>query len=179
MAEELKQTEAEVVEEAPAKKKTVRKTTKKTTAKKAEKVEEAPKAEEAKVEETKVEENDVDEKLIYRPAIIKDFSVIKHIIMTEETQRLRQEENALVFAVDKKATKLEIKAAVQAIFQGKVKSVNTMNVMPKTRRVGRYTGKLAAYKKAIVRFDSSYDLAKVSDAASSEDRKANVEADEK
>ena len=79
----------------------------------------------------------------------------------------------------KEADKLEIKAAVQAIFQSKVKSVNTMNLMPKTRRVGRYSGKLPAYKKAIVRFDSSFDLAKVTDAVATEERKANAESDEK
>lgn len=170
MAEEIKN--AETVEEVPAKKKTVKKaaakktTAKKTTTKKAKKVEEAPKAEE------KVE-------LLFHPATIKDFSIIKQILVTEETQKLRDKENALVFAVDKKASKLEIKAAVQAIFQGKVKSVNTMNVLPKTRRVGRYSGKLPAYKKAIVRFDSSFDLAKVTDAVANEERKANAESDEK
>lgn len=114
-----------------------------------------------------------------RPAIIKDYSVIKHIIVTEETQRLESTDNAMVFAVDKNATKLEIKAAVQAIFRAKVKSVNTMNLMPKTRRVGRFTGKLPAYKKAIVRFDSSFDLGKVASAVAAEDRQANAESDEK
>lgn len=164
MAEEIKN--AEAVEEVPAKKKAVRKTTaKKTTAKKAKKVEEAPKEEAVELQ--------------FHAATIKDFSIIKQILVTEETQRLRDKENALVFAVDKKASKLEIKAAVQAIFQGKVKSVNTMNVLPKTRRVGRYSGKLPAYKKAIVRFDSSFDLAKVTDAVASEERKANAESDEK
>ncbi len=169
MAEEIKN--AETVEEVPAKKKAVKKTTakkttaKKTTAKKAKKVEEAPKEEVVELQ--------------FHAATIKDFSIIKQILVTEETQRLRDKENALVFAVDKKASKLEIKAAVQAIFQGKVKSVNTMNVLPKTRRVGRYSGKLPAYKKAIVRFDSSFDLAKVTDAVASEERKANAESDEK
>lgn len=179
MAEEIKT--AETVEEVPAKKKTVRKTAaKKTTAEKKTTTKKTAKAASVK-EEAKVEEAPKAEaaKLVYRPAIIKDFSIIKHIIVTEETQRLREEENALVFAVDKKADKLEIKAAVQAIFQGKVKSVNTMNLMPKTRRVGRYSGKLPAYKKAIVRFDSSFDLAKVTDAVASEERKANAESDEK
>lgn len=179
MAEEIKT--AEIVEEVPAKKKTVRKTAaKKTTAEKKTTTKKTAEAASVK-EEAKVEEAPKAEvaELVYRPAIIKDFSIIKHIIVTEETQRLREEENALVFAVDKKADKLEIKAAVQAIFQGKVKSVNTMNLMPKTRRVGRYSGKLPAYKKAIVRFDSSFDLAKVTDAVASEERKANAESDEK
>lgn len=158
MAEEIKNTEAETVE-APA----AKKATKKTTAKKASKAE-------AKVEVPEYKT---------RPAIIKDYSVIKYIIVTEETQRLQTEENAMVFAVNKKATKLEIKAAVQAMFSAKVKSVNTMNVMPKKRRVGRYSGTLAAYKKAIVRFDSSFDLGKISASVATEDMKANEETDEK
>ncbi len=110
-----------------------------------------------------------------RPAILKDFSILKHIIATEETMALRDKENALVFAVDKKATKLEIKAAVQAIFQAKVKSVNTRNVQGKQRRVGRYVGKLPDYKKAIIRFDSSFDLGKIQDAYANEERQANSE----
>ncbi len=115
---------------------------------------------------------------VTRPAIIKDYSVIKHRIVTEETQRLRSEENALVFAVDKKATKLEIKAAVQAIFSAKVKSVNTRNLQRKIRRVGRFSGYLPQYKKAIVRFDSSFDLGKITAAVANEEQQAN-ETDEK
>lgn len=113
-----------------------------------------------------------------RPAIVKDYSIIKHRIVTEETQRLQAEENALVFAVDKKATKLEIKAAIQAIFSAKVKSVNTRNVQRKIRRVGRYEGFLPQYKKAIVRFDSSFDLGKITAAVANEEQQAN-EADAK
>lgn len=113
-----------------------------------------------------------------RPAIIKDYSIIKYIIVTEETQRLEQSDNAMVFAVDKKATKLEIKSAIQAIFRAKVSKVNTMNIRSKSKKVGRYEGKLPSYKKAIVRFDSSFDLGKVTAAVASEERQANVE-DEK
>ncbi len=113
-----------------------------------------------------------------RPAIVKDYSIIKHRIVTEETQRLQAEENALVFAVDKKATKLEIKAAIQAIFSAKVKSVNTRNIQRKIRRVGRYEGFLPQYKKAIVRFDSSFDLGKITAAVANEEQQAN-EADAK
>lgn len=111
-----------------------------------------------------------------RPALLKDFSILKHIISTEETQKLRVNENALVFAVEKTATKTEIKAAVQAIFSAKVKSVNTIRVTGKTRRVGRYVGKLPDYKKTIVRFDSSFDLSKIQDAVASEEMKSNEEA---
>ena len=92
---------------------------------------------------------------------------------------LQTEENAIVFAVAKSATKLEIKAAVQAIFNAKVKSVNTMNVPAKRRRVGRYSGFLPSYKKAIVRFDSSFDLGKIASAVATEEMQANPETDEK
>ena len=121
----------------------------------------------------------VKEAPITRAPIIKDFSILKHIIATEETQRLQTEENAIVFAVAKSATKLEIKAAVQAIFNAKVKSVNTMNVPAKRRRVGRYSGFLPSYKKAIVRFDSSFDLGKIASAVATEEMQANPETDEK
>lgn len=110
-----------------------------------------------------------------RPAVIKDYSILKYVINTEETQKLQNSDNAIVFAVSKTATKPEIKAAVQAIFSAKVKSVNTIRVTGKTKRVGRYEGKLPDYKKAIVRFDSSFDLGKMKDLVASDEMKANVE----
>jgi len=55
------------------------------------------------------------------------------------------------FYVHKEATKIQIKQAVEKMFDGvKVDSVRTMNVKGKTKRVGKYTGKTAARKKAIV-----------------------------
>lgn len=152
MAEETKKVEETVAEpkKAPAKKK-------------------AAKAK--KVEETAVEFN-------FRPAILKDFHILKHLIVTEQSQTLRDKENALVFAVDPKADKLEIKNAVQAVFGAKVQSVNTINVRRKPKRVGRYSGFLPAYKKAIVRFDSSFDLGKIQEAVATEETKS-AETDEK
>ncbi len=56
-----------------------------------------------------------------------------------------------IFEVAKSATKPEIASAVEAMFKGtKVKSVNTMIMKPKTRRVRYVPGKTAAWKKAIV-----------------------------
>lgn len=172
MAEETKKVTEEVAETAEKKtthKKAATKKTaaKKTTAKKAT-------AKKAAAEEKKPEENTTPE-FNFRPAIIKDFEILKHMIVTEETQMLRDKENALVFAVDTKADKLEIKNAVQAIFGAKVKSVNTINVRRKPKRVGRYSGFLPAYKKAIVRFDSSFDLGKIQEAVATEEMKATPE----
>ena len=44
----------------------------------------------------------------------------------------------------------QIKQAIEKIYNVKVTNVNTINVKPKTKRVGRYTGKTSAYKKAII-----------------------------
>jgi large subunit ribosomal protein L23 len=57
------------------------------------------------------------------------------------------------FKVAKKATKIDIKNAVEKIFEVKVLQVNTMNVSGKTRRVGVHTGKTSNWKKAIVTID--------------------------
>lgn len=144
------------------------------TKKVAEEVAETPKTKKAAKKAEKAPESAAKE-FTFRPAIIKDFEILKHLIVTEETQALRDKENALVFAVDKKADKLEIKNAVQAIFGAKVKSVNTINIRRKPRRVGRYSGYLPGYKKAIVRFDSSFDLGKIQEAVATEEMKATPE----
>ena len=49
------------------------------------------------------------------------------------------------------ANKIEIKQAVEAMFDVKVESVNVMNIKPKTKRVGRYEGKTNRRRKAIVK----------------------------
>ena len=54
------------------------------------------------------------------------------------------------FKVAKKATKTQIKAAVEEIFKVKVASVNTLNVYGKIKRQGRTEGLTGSYKKAVV-----------------------------
>ena len=56
-----------------------------------------------------------------------------------------------VFEVDKKATKSQIKNAVEQNFDGKVEKVNTVNVDGKLKRQGRTQGYTADYKKAYVK----------------------------
>ncbi len=77
--------------------------------------------------------------------------VIKAPIITEKSATLNQNGNVVTFSVDPKANKTEIKQAVEKIFNVKVESVNTINVKPKTKRVGRYTGLTNRKKKAIVK----------------------------
>ena len=54
------------------------------------------------------------------------------------------------FEVATSANKVEIKKAVEEIFGVKVQDVNTINVTGKLKRMGRYEGRRASYKKAIV-----------------------------
>ncbi len=78
-------------------------------------------------------------------------NVIKAPIITEKSSTLSQNGNVVTFSVDPKANKTQIKQAVEKIFNVKVESVNTVNVHPKTKRVGRYSGLTNRKKKAIVK----------------------------
>lgn len=77
--------------------------------------------------------------------------IIKAPIITEKSASLSENGNIVTFSVDPKANKTQIKQAVEKIFNVKVESVNTINVKPKTKRVGRYTGLTNRKKKAIVK----------------------------
>lgn len=77
--------------------------------------------------------------------------IIKAPIITEKTANLNETNNTITFSVDVKANKTQIKQAVEAIFNVKVESVNTINVHPKKKRVGRYSGYTNKVKKAIVK----------------------------
>ena len=79
------------------------------------------------------------------------FDIIQGPIITEKTMALKENFNKYTFKVAKSANKIEIKNAVEQIFNVKVESVNTINVLPKRKRVGKYEGYTAAYKKAIVK----------------------------
>ena len=71
-------------------------------------------------------------------------------IITEKSASLEQK-GTYVFKVDNKANKTEIKQAIEKIFGVKVVNVTTLNVHPKKKRVGRYTGMSNKYKKAYVK----------------------------
>ena len=77
--------------------------------------------------------------------------VIKAPIITEKSATLSENGNVITLSVDPKANKTQIKQAVEKIFDVKVEKVNTINVKPKTKRVGRYTGLTKKKKKAIVK----------------------------
>lgn len=79
----------------------------------------------------------------------KYLEIIKAPVITEKSGVLGQA-GKYVFKVDSRANKTEIKQAIEKIFNVHVKEIRTINVKPKKRRVGRYTGLTNRMKKAIV-----------------------------
>ena len=74
--------------------------------------------------------------------------LIKPLITEKNTMLGAQ--GKYTFKIDRRANKTQVKEAVEAIFKVNVTAVNTINVPPKTRRVGRTIGKTQPWKKAIV-----------------------------
>ena len=75
--------------------------------------------------------------------------VIIRPIITEHSYDM-MEQNKYTFEVAKDANKIEIAQAIEAIFNVKVKKVNTLNVKPKTKRVRYVAGQTRTWKKAMV-----------------------------
>lgn len=82
--------------------------------------------------------------------------IIKRPVITERSTDL-MEEKKYTFEVDRKANKVQIKKAIEEIFDVKVEKVNTMNQKGKLRRFGRYEGYRPNTKKAIVTLTSDSD----------------------
>ena len=74
--------------------------------------------------------------------------ILKPVITEKSMDGLQ--EGKYTFKVAKDATKPEIKKAVEKLFGVEVNKVTTMNVNGKEKRMGRYVGTTAAWKKAIV-----------------------------
>ncbi len=71
-------------------------------------------------------------------------------LLTEKITTLRDQKNCVSFVVSSRATRIDIGHAVESVLKAKVKSVNVMNVKGKPKRQGRFVGRRANWKKAIV-----------------------------
>ena len=80
---------------------------------------------------------------------MKKWEIIKGPIITEKSNDLLEKENKYTFKVALDANKVEIKQAIEEIYNVKVVDIATIRVLPKRRRVGKYEGYRSAYKKAI------------------------------
>ena len=80
------------------------------------------------------------------------YDIIRRPIITEKSALLA-EKAVYTFEVAKEANKVEIKKAIEEIFEVKVVAIRAVNVHRKPKRMSRYEGFKSAYKKAIVRLE--------------------------
>ncbi len=82
---------------------------------------------------------------------MKDLrQVLKRPLITEKSTLAKELGNQLVFEVDVKANKVEIRQAVESIFDVKVQKVRTIKFQGKKKRMGRHQGRRPHWKKAYV-----------------------------
>ncbi len=79
------------------------------------------------------------------------YQIIRKPVITEKGLGVKETEQTLVFEVAAKATKTEVKEAVQQIFKVKVATVRTANFQGKERRRGKFAGYRSDWKKAYVK----------------------------
>ena len=78
------------------------------------------------------------------------YDIIKRPLITEKTSIQKEAANQVSFEVDRRANRVEIKRAIEKIFNVRVSGVKTMQVKGKTKQRGRIVGKRKDWKKAIV-----------------------------
>ena len=79
-------------------------------------------------------------------------------IFSEKTTALQNDGNIYTFEVGESANKLQIKSAVQTLFEVEVEKVHTVIMRGKTKRFGRHFGKRSNWKKAYVRISQGQSL---------------------
>lgn len=79
------------------------------------------------------------------------YDIIKRPLLTEKTNIQKENLNQVSFEVDKVANRVEIKRAIENIFNVKVAAVQTMQIKGKIKKRGRILGKRRDWKKAIVK----------------------------
>ena len=77
--------------------------------------------------------------------------IIKRPLITEKTSIQKELYNQLTFEVDRRANRIEIKRAIETVFNVSVSDVKTIQVTGKIKQRGRIIGKRRDWKKAIVR----------------------------
>jgi large subunit ribosomal protein L23 len=84
--------------------------------------------------------------------------VIIRPLMTEKSMRLKDEQNTVTFQVRPDANKVEVRRAVEAVFNVKVADVRTASYEGKLKRMGRHQGRRADWKKAIVTLQPGHKI---------------------
>lgn len=89
----------------------------------------------------------------------QQLMTILHLpVISEKTTLAGDAHRRFAFKVDKRATKPEVKRAVELMFDVKVETVQVLNVKGKTKRMGRRMGKRPDWKKAYVKLKPGFDI---------------------
>lgn len=80
--------------------------------------------------------------------------IIRRPLITEKSTGMREEWNTIAFEVHPKASKAQVKKAIEELFSVKVAEVRLFNVRGKMKRMGRYVGKRRDWRKAYVRLQA-------------------------
>ena len=76
--------------------------------------------------------------------------VIRRPLITERATQLQEADGKYSFEVDRRANKIDVKRAVESMFDVQVVKVNTISVHGKVKRLGRFMGRRSDWKKAVV-----------------------------
>ncbi|HKJ82420.1 MAG TPA: 50S ribosomal protein L23 [Mariprofundaceae bacterium] len=91
-------------------------------------------------------------------ATYQDFNTLRQPVVTEKSYSATGASNQYTFRVDRVATKVQIKRAVEEIFEVKVDKVQVINMPGKEKRRGMHVGRRAGYRKAVVRLAEGHSL---------------------
>jgi len=91
-------------------------------------------------------------------ANINHFDILRQPVVTEKSYSATGDANQYTFRIARDASKMQVKAAVEAIFEVKVDKVQVINMPSKPKRRGMHAGTRAGYRKAVVRLAEGHSL---------------------
>jgi len=89
---------------------------------------------------------------------MKLMTVLLSPHVTEKSTMAADKNRQFVFKIDPRATKRDVKQAVELMFEVKVKSVQAVNVNGKAKRTGAVQGRRRDWKKAYVTLQEGFDI---------------------
>lgn len=78
------------------------------------------------------------------------YDIVKRPLLTEKYDLQRETQNAYAFEVDRRANKIQIRQAIETLFEVKVTGVRTQVMRGKPKRMGTHLGRRSSWKKAVV-----------------------------
>jgi len=91
-------------------------------------------------------------------ANINNFDILREPVVTEKSYAGTGDSNQYTFRIARSASKTEVKAAIEAIFEVKVDKVQVINMPSKPKRRGQHAGTRSGYRKAVVRLAEGHSL---------------------